>query len=232
MKKHNCVLIVDDEPKIIEVVRSLLENKDYTVFSAGNGKDAMAVFDRENISLVLLDLMLPDIPGEELCTIIRQRSRVPIIMLTAKVQEEDMLKGLGVGADDYITKPFSLKELLARVEAVLRRYGDNLVPLYNKTAFNGGDLEIDLDAHIVKKRGNKVTLTPNEYKLLATLIKYPSKVFTREEIIEITFGNGYDGFSRTIDSHIKNLRHKIESNPKEPIYIKTIYGVGYKFGGE
>ncbi|PKM60152.1 MAG: DNA-binding response regulator [Firmicutes bacterium HGW-Firmicutes-4] len=226
------VLVVDDEPKIIEVVESFLESKGFTVFTAENGKQALEIFDRENIALIVLDLMLPDMTGEEICVQIRKKSRVPIIMLTAKIEESDMLKGLNIGADDYITKPFSLKALYARIEAVLRRSSDDLVPLYNNAYFNGGDLEVDFESHLIKKNQVEINLTPNEYKLLAALIKYPRRVFTREDLIRVAWGDEFEGYDRAVDSHIKNLRQKIETDPKNPVYVLTIYGIGYKFGGE
>lgn len=225
------ILVVEDEEKIVNVVKSFLEVKGYSVITAENGRKAIELFHTENISLILLDLMLPEITGEEVCKIIRKKSRVPIIMLTAKSDEVDMLQGLGIGADDYITKPFSLKTLLARIEAVMRRASDDM-PLMSKHSYNGGDLIIDLESRNVMKQSEEVKLTPNEYKILTTLMKYPNKVFTRDELIAASFGEDYDGYDRTIDSHIKNLRQKIESNPKSPDYIKTIHGLGYKFGGE
>lgn len=225
------ILIVDDEVKITEVISSFLESRGFTVFAVENGKDALEVFDRENISLIVLDLMLPDISGEDICKIIRKKSRVPIIMLTAKIEECDMIEGLQIGADDYITKPFSLKELHARVEAVLRRASNDLIPLFKKNSFNNGDLIVDFEGNSIKKRQVVVNLTPSELKILSALIKYPSRVFTRGELIEIALGDDFMGFDRTIDSHIKNLRQKIEDNPKEPRYVMTIHGKGYKFGG-
>nr|WP_320025406.1 response regulator transcription factor [uncultured Acetobacterium sp.] len=225
------VLVVDDELKIIEVVKSFLESKGFIVFAAENGKQALELFEQENIALIVLDLMLPDMTGEEICIQIRKKSRVPIIMLTAKIEESDMLRGLNIGADDYITKPFSLKALYARIEAVLRRSSDDLVPLYNKASFNGGDLEVDFESHIIKKNQIEINLTPNEYKLLAALIKYPSRVFTREDLIRVALGDEFEGYDRAVDSHIKNLRQKIENDPKNPVYVLTIYGIGYKFGG-
>lgn len=225
------ILVVDDEVKITEVIASFLESRGFTVFSVDNGKDALEVFDRENISLIVLDLMLPDISGEDLCKTIRKKSRVPIIMLTAKVEESDMIEGLQIGADDYITKPFSLKELHARLEAVLRRASNDLIPLFKKNSFNEGDLIVDFGSNIIKKRQAVVNLTPSELKILSALIKYPSKVFTRSELIEIALGEDFMGFDRTIDSHIKNLRQKIEDNPRAPRYVLTIHGKGYKFGG-
>lgn len=225
------ILVVDDEVKITEVIASFLESRGFTVFAVENGKDALEVFDRENISLIVLDLMLPDISGEDICKIIRKKSRVPIIMLTAKVEECDMIEGLRMGADDYITKPFSLKELQARVEAVLRRASNDLIPLFRKNSFNEGDLIVDFESNIIKKRQVIINLTPSELKILSALIKYPNRVFTRSELIEIALGDDFMGFDRTIDSHIKNLRQKIEDNPKEPKYVITIHGKGYKFGG-
>ena len=226
------ILVVDDEVKILEVVTSFLESKGYTMFSAETGAKALQIFDTENISLIILDLMLPDITGEDICTKIRKKSRVPIIMLTAKVEESDISKGLKIGADDYITKPFSLKELHGRVEAVLRRSSDDLVPLFTRNSYNEGDLIVDFESNTIKKRQEIVALTPSELKILSALIKYPNRVFTRNDLIELALGDEFLGFDRAIDSHIKNLRQKIEDNPKEPIYVRTIYGKGYKFGGE
>ncbi len=226
------VLVVEDEEKIASVVISFLETKGFHTVWAKDGWQAIELFDNENITMILLDLMLPLISGEEVCKIIRKKSRVPIIMLTAKSDEADLLNGLGNGADDYITKPFSLKALYARMEAVLRRSSDDIEALVNKASYNKGDLEVDFVSRIVTKGKEEVKLTPNEYKILITLIKYPNKVFTRDELIASAFGDEFEGYDRTIDSHIKNLRQKIESDPKKPVYVKTIHGVGYKFGGD
>ena len=225
------VLVVDDEVKILEVVKSFLESKGYEVFTAENGKQAFSVFEKENISFVILDLMLPDLPGEEICMRLRQKSRVPILMLTAKVAEEDLLRGLDIGADDYLTKPFRLKELYARMEAILKRASGDLVPLYRRIAFREGDLVIDLESRSVKKRGKEANLTPNEFRILSALIKYPGRVFSRDKLIDSAFGEDFDGYDRSVDSHIKNLRQKIETDPKNPVYIQTVHGVGYRFGG-
>lgn len=226
------ILVVDDEPKIVEVVKSYLENRGFAVVAAYSGQEALAKFETENPSLVILDLMLPDITGEEICRALRKKSRVPIIMLTAKVEEEDILRGLNIGADDYVTKPFSPRQLVARVEAVLRRAGDALVPLASILSFNQGELVIDTLKYEVKRNGEIINLTPNEYKLLLTLVRYPDKTFTREELITMAFGDDFNGYDRTIDAHIKNLRQKIEKDPKKPEYILTVYGVGYRFGGK
>lgn len=229
MKK---VLVVEDEIKIIEVVKSFLESKGFLVLYALNGKQALELFDKDNFSLVILDLMLPEISGEEVCTIIRKQSKVPIIMLTAKANESDLLQGLGNGADDYITKPFSLKALYARIEAVLRRSENDMYTSMIKKSFYQDDLTIDFESRIIRKKSEEVRLTPNEYRILTTLVRYPNKVFTRDELIASAFGNDFEGYDRTIDSHIKNIRHKIETDPKNPVYVKTIHGIGYKFGGE
>lgn len=231
-KKNRNILIVDDEPKILEVITSFLENKGYHIFTAENGNQALKIFGQENIALVVLDLMLPDISGEEVCIALRKQSRVPIIMLTAKADENNLLQGLKIGADDYITKPFSLKELQARIETVLRRSGDDLTPLTVKCSWNDGDLCVDFEKNIIKKKQKIVSLTPNELKILSALIKYPGKVFTRLELIETALGTDFDGYDRAIDSHVKNLRQKIEDDPRSPVYILTVHGLGYKFGGE
>jgi len=226
------ILVVDDEPKIAEAVSSFLESKGYSVFSAENGSQALDIFDKEKIAFVILDLMMPDISGEEVCRIIRKKSRVPIIMLTAKSDEPNLLEGLGLGADDYMTKPFSLKELHARIEAILRRSKEDLTPLSLRNSWNDGDLSIDFQKNIIKKKNEPVNLTPNEFKILSLLIKYPGKVFTRSELIEAALGSDFYGYDRTIDSHIKNLRQKLEDDPRSPVYIITVHGLGYKFGGE
>jgi len=226
------ILVVDDEIKIVEAVKSYLENNGYSVLEAYNGKEALDKFEKENPALVILDLMLPDITGEEICKALRKKSRVPIIMLTAKVEEEDILEGLKIGADDYVTKPFSPKQLVARVEAVLRRTDYTLVPLSGIISFNDDELVIDTLKYEVKRNGKVINLTPNEYKLLITMVKYPDKTFTREELICMALGEDFDGYDRTIDTHIKNIRQKIESDPRNPKYIITVHGVGYRFSGE
>lgn len=225
------ILVVEDEQKILDVVTSLFEGKGYEVYQAENGQQALEIFRQQTISLVILDLMLPDMSGEEICMTIRKKSRVPIIMLTAKVEEEMMVLGLRIGADDYIRKPFSLKELLARAEAVLRRASNDLVPLYQYTSFQNGDLYINIEEGVIRKQNERVNLTQSETKILASLMKYPNKVFTRQELIEVALGADFDGYDRTIDTHIKNLRQKLEDNVKKPVYIVTVHGKGYKFGG-
>ena len=231
MAEEKEILIVDDEPKIVEVIKSYLENSGFAVSCAYNRREAMGIFEKGNYQLIILDLMLPDISGMEICKAIRLKNRVPIIMLTAKVEEEDILEGLNIGADDYITKPFSPRQLVARVNALLRRTKTDNTVLSDIISFNNGELVIDNIKHEVRKNNVIVNLTPNEYKFLITLAKNTSKVFTRDELIIKIMGDDFLGFDRAIDSHIKNLRKKIENNTKEPIYILTIHGVGYRFGG-
>lgn len=225
------ILVVDDEIKIVEVVKSYLEKSGYLVYEAYNGKEAMDKFEQLNPALIVLDLMLPDMTGEQICIELRKKSRVPVIMLTAKIEEEDILRGLKIGADDYITKPFSPRQLVARVDAVLRRAAGSASRLSSLISLNDDDIEIDTLKHEVKRNGTIVSFTPNEYKLLLTMVKYPGRTFTREELIDLALGEDFDGYDRTIDTHIKNIRQKIEADPKNPKYIVTVHGVGYRFDG-
>nr|WP_312576201.1 response regulator transcription factor [Sedimentibacter sp.] len=228
----NKILVVDDEPKIVDAVKAYLENSGYIVFTAFDGAEALNQFEKVSPDLVVLDLMLPKISGEEICQKIRKQSRIPIIMLTAKVLIDEKINGFNIGADDYMTKPFSPRELVVRVRGLLRRCSDGISPLYDKMSWNNGNLEIDIDNMVVKKTGKEINLTPTEFKILSSMIKYPKKIFTREELIEIALGIDYDGFDRTIDSHIKNLRSKIEDDSSNPTYILTVRGTGYKFGSD
>lgn len=232
MAEQKNILVLDDEKMIREVVSFYLEKQGYRVFAAETGKEALQIFERQTISFVILDLMLPDMSGEEICAIIRKQSRVPIIMLTAKTMEEDMLSGLELGADDYITKPFSLKNLHARMQAVLRRSAEDLKPLAAKFSWGGGDLVIDYERKKVQKKGEEVAVTPIEWKILSALTTYPQKVFTRDDLIAAAFDQDFSGYDRVIDTHVKNLRKKIEDDPKNPVYICTAHGIGYRFGGE
>jgi DNA-binding response OmpR family regulator len=223
--KNNTILVVDDEEKIVEVIKTYLESNSYEVIVAYNGLDAIKLFDKAKPSLVILDLMLPDITGEEVCSIIRQKNRTPIIMLTAKVKEESILNGLHMGADDYIVKPFSPRELIARVKAVLRRSENEIIPLSDSICV--GDIVIDNIKHEIRRKDEKINLTNFEFNLLLTLAKVPQKAFTREEIINLGFNGEYEGFDRAIDAHIKNIRKKISKD-----IIETVHGVGYRFGGK
>lgn len=226
------ILIVDDEQMIREAVSSYLKKQGYCVFTAETGREALRIFEKQTISFVILDLMLPDLSGEELCAVIRKQSRVPIIMLTAKTAERDMLNGLDMGADDYIMKPFSLKNLYARMQAVIRRSSEDLQPLAAKFSWNHSDFVIDYALKEVRKRGEAIAVTPIEWKILSAFAKYPQKVFTREDLISVAYGLDFNGFDRVIDTHIKNLRKKIEDDPKKPVYICTVHGMGYRFGGD
>lgn len=225
------ILVVDDEQKILEVVEAYLKKEGYKVLTAEDGETALTMFNKETIHLIILDLMLPKVSGEEVCSKIRSVSDIPIIMLTAKTEEDDKIEGLSIGADDYLTKPFSARELVGRVKALIRRTYRDTNPLAEHLVFNNGDLEVDIRKMEVKKQGEKVNLTTNEFKVLTALLTNPGQVFSRERLVEKSFGIDYEGFDRTIDTHIKNIRQKIEDNSKEPKYIVTVYGMGYKFGG-
>ncbi|MEI6131604.1 MAG: response regulator transcription factor [Bacillota bacterium] len=225
------ILVVDDESKIAEVVKAYLEAEGFEVCLAENGREALSAFVDEQPNLVLLDLMLPDLSGEEVCIALRKTSRVPIIMVTAKVTEDAVLRGLEIGADDYVTKPFSPRQLVARVKALLRRSDDEKGVLANVLVSDDGELKVDLSKHNVIAGGFEANLTPNEYNILVLLMKNPQRVFSREELIERCFGDDYEGFDRVIDTHVKNLRQKIEVEPRTPKYVRTVHGLGYAFGG-
>ncbi|MBC7251631.1 MAG: response regulator transcription factor [Anaerolineae bacterium] len=221
------ILVVDDNPKIVELVRLYLEKDGYRVFVAYDGLEALEVARQKQPDLIVLDLLLPGMDGLDVCRILRAESEVPIIMLTAKSTEEDKLVGLELGADDYLTKPFSPRELVARIRAVLRRVGKEAAQGPAELRF--ADLLIDRRSHEVQVRGEPVHLTPTEFRLLEVLAGEPGRAFTRLELLDRVFGYDFEGFERTVDVHIKNLRKKIEPDPKEPTFIKTVYGVGYKF---
>ncbi|GBE01560.1 transcriptional regulatory protein SrrA [bacterium BMS3Bbin06] len=221
------ILIVEDEQKIADIVKAYLEKEGFTIFTAENGRRAIELL-KEGFGLIILDLMLPDISGEEICSTIRNDSDIPIIMLTAKSEEDERIKGLGLGADDYVVKPFSPRELVARVKALLRRTKGQK----KAYSFNGSDLTIDASSLEVYKGGALVVLTPTEFKLLQCLAERPGQVFTRLQLVNTILGYDFEGYDRTIDAHIKNIRQKIEDSPRNPAYIKTVYGVGYKFIGK
>ena len=227
----NNVLIVDDEKMIRDAVSAYFTKMGWRIFEADNGRDALALFEKMPISFVILDLMLPGMSGEDVCSQIRKKSRVPIILLTAKTQEESILNGLHIGADDYVTKPFSVKQLYARMETIMRRVSEERKALTGLLSW-GDDLVIDFEEVSVRKKGVPLSLTKSEWKILSVMASYPKKVFTRDELIEIAFGTDADSFDRVIDTHIKNLRKKVENDPRNPVYIKTVHGLGYKFGGD
>jgi two-component system alkaline phosphatase synthesis response regulator PhoP len=226
---NELILVVDDEPKIVKQARDYLEKGAFRVVAAGDGKTAMAVARHERPDLIVLDLNLPGMDGLDVCRALRRKSDVPIIMLTARVEETDRLIGLELGADDYITKPFSPRELVARVRAVLRRAQGGV---REPGLIRAGDLEIDLHGHRVTRDGEPIRLTRTEFNLLATLAQHPGQTFTRAQLLDRLHGVAYDGFDRSVDAHIKNLRRKLEVDPVEPLYVLTVYGIGYKFTDE
>jgi DNA-binding response OmpR family regulator len=221
----NTILVVDDEKEIVEVLAAYLEREDYEVLKAYDGRAALDIARRDEPDLILLDLMLPEVNGFEVCKLLRATSSVPIIMLTARDEETDKILCLEVGADDYITKPFSPREVLARVRAVLRRAVGEVA---NTEKLRLGEIAIDLAKHEVTKAGEVIALTPTEFKLLEAMARNPGRVFTRLQLIDYIQGYSFEGYERTIDAHVKNLRQKIEANPKTPRYIVTVFGVGYR----
>lgn len=224
------ILVIEDEKKIAEIVRTYLNSAGYQVSIAFDGNSGLEQAETLSPDLIILDLMLPDKEGEEICQILRGKSSVPILILTAKSREEERIKGFNLGADDYLVKPFSPRELVVRVRAILRRTKDKKRPFGDIVRI--GKLSIEVDRHIVKSEGEEIGLTPSEYNLLLCMAKYPRQVFTREELIEAIRDSSYEIYDRTIDAHIKNLRRKIEPDPDNPVYIKTVRGFGYKLGGE
>ena len=223
MKK---ILIVDDEPKIVQIARDYLERAGFAILVAHDGKSALTTARMEKPDLVVLDLGLPQLDGLDVTRALRKESNVPIIMLTARGEESDKLIGLELGADDYIVKPFSPKELVARVRAVLRRF---------ENASSGGetirvaDVSLDVKKMRATIAGKSVDLTPTEFQLLATLAREPGRIFTRAQLLEAARGVAFESYERAIDAHVKNIRRKIEPNPREPRYILSVYGVGYRF---
>lgn len=227
------ILVIDDEHGLLEVVEAYLKKDGYEVFTADNGKEGLSLYKNIAPDFIILDLMLPDLSGEKICEIIREESDVPILMLTAKSMEDDKISGLALGADDYLTKPFSPRELVMRVKAILRRtYKKTNMNNDNIISFNNKDIIIDKEEHIVKKAGEVLNITPNEYEILLLFVRNPNKVFTRSQIIDAALGYEFVGYDRTIDAHIKNLRKKLEDDIKKPGYLLTVYGVGYKFKGK
>ena len=225
--KSSRILVVEDETKIAEIVKAYLEKDSFEVTVAHTGGKAVSLL-KEGFDLIILDLMLPDMDGEDICETIRKDSDLPIIMLTAKSDEDDRIAGLGLGADDYVVKPFSPRELVARVKALLRRAkGTKEIK-----SFNNKDLVIDSLRFEITKKGSVVVLTPTEFKLLQCLSDRPGQVFTRLQLVNVILGYDFEGYDRTIDAHIKNIRHKIEDDQRNPSYIKTVYGIGYRFIGQ
>ena len=225
------ILVVDDEVSITDICRIYLEREGYEVFIANDGKEALEKIEKNNFDLLILDLMLPFYTGEEITKIVRQTSTIPIIMLTAKQSEENKIEGLNIGADDYITKPFSLKEFVTRVNTLFRRTID-YSGKSEKFNYEDDTIKINFEKMEIYRLNKLITLTANEFKVLKILIENKGKVLSRESIIDILFQDIYGGYDRNIDTYIKNIRSKIENNSKSPEYIITIYGLGYKFLGK
>jgi DNA-binding response OmpR family regulator len=225
------ILLVDDEHRIIEVLEAYLVREGYEIHSADNGIDALKKAKTLTPDLIILDLMLPDISGEEVCRLVRKESDVPILMLTAKSAEDDRINGIVMGADDYLTKPFSPREVVVRVQAILRRV--KKTEKVERLEFNRRKLIIDLIKKEVTVKGEYITLTPIEYKLLTNMAVNPGRVYSRMDLLEKIQDEGmyYEGYERSVDTHIKNLRKKIEQDSRQPDFIVTVFGMGYKFGG-
>jgi two-component system alkaline phosphatase synthesis response regulator PhoP len=224
------ILVVDDDAKIVELVKLYLARDGYRVLTAYDGVETLRIARESHPDLIVLDLMLPGIDGLKVCSALRAESDVPIIMLTARATEQDRLNGLDLGADDYVIKPFSPRELAARVRAVLRRLPDDASQRGPKE-ITTGDLKLNLETHEAFLAGKSMNLTPMEFRLLSVMAADPGIVFSRARLIDRVFGDDFDGFDRTVDVHILNLRRKVEPDPEHPKYIKTVYGSGYKFNG-
>jgi DNA-binding response OmpR family regulator len=224
------ILIVDDDRKTVDLLRLYLEKDGYQVLTAYDGRQALELTRQRRPNLIVLDLMLPSVDGLDVCRILRAETDTPIIMLTARTTEDDKLLGLDLGADDYITKPFSPREVVARVRVVLRRVGAEREQEPAMVHFR--QLTVDFVGHAARLRGEPLRLTPKEFKLLETLIKQPGRAWSRLDLLEQVFGFDYEGLERTVDVHVMNLRRKIEHDPARPEYIQTVYGVGYKFAEE
>lgn len=220
------VLLVDDDEKLVQLLKSYFEKEGFIIYTAYDGVTAIQIVREKNPSIMILDIMLPEMDGWDVCRKIRKDNEVPIIMLTARDEETDRLIGLEIGADDYVTKPFSPKEVVARAKVILRRINRVAV---QKPAFHIGNLYIDFEKHQVSKNAELIDITATEFKILELFATHAGRVFTRLQIVEQTQGDSFEGYDRTIDVHIKNLRRKLEDHPKEPRYILTVYGVGYKF---
>ena len=219
------ILIIEDEPELVKVLRDYLEQAGFKVETAYRGDTGLSIWEHKQPDLVLLDLNLPGMDGLDVAREIRRKAETPIIMVTARVDEMDQLIGLELGADDYITKPYSPRLVVAKVRAVLRRGGNAVAA---PTILRAADIEINLDAHTVNRADNAIELTPTEFSLLAAMVAQPGRAFTRLQLLEATQGSAYEGYERTIDAHIKNLRAKLEPDPKTPRYIETVFGVGYR----
>jgi DNA-binding response OmpR family regulator len=220
------IFVVDDEPQIAKVLSVYLEKAGYVVITETDGKNVMAIFQREKPDFMILDLNLPNVDGLEICKAVRHDSNIPILMLTARVEETDRLIGLELGADDYVIKPFSPREVVARVRTIFKRTNAGAE---KSDVVQVGELVIDIEKHTINLGNKPVELTPTEFQILLTLAKQPRRVFSRLQIMEQAQGDAFEGYERTIDAHIKNIRIKLEPDPKNPTYIQTVFGIGYKF---
>jgi len=227
---QSSVLIVDDDAKLVELLKTYFYKENFIVYTAYNGSDALKIVQQQKPNIMILDLMLPGLDGREVCRRIRKDNDIPIIMLTAKDDESDRLTGLEIGADDYVTKPFSIKEVIARSKAILRRLHGDVVE--RKSLLHFHNITINLQQHQVTRDAKILDLTPIEFKLLEVMVRNPKRVYNRLQLMENSHGFAFEGYERTIDAHIRNLRRKLESDPRNPQYILTVYGVGYKFSGE
>lgn len=226
------VLIVEDDTKLARIVKVYLEGADFRTVHVSGVKEAMQKAEAELPLAVILDLGLPDGSGEELCQSLKELGDFPVIMLTAKSSEEERIAGFALGADDYMVKPASPRELVCRLKAVLKRYERNTSATDNIASFNNGALVLNTLRHQINRNGHPISVTPTEFKLLLTLASSPGRTFTRDELVSRALGYQFEGYDRSIDAHIKNLRHKIEADPRRPEFLKTVYGVGYLFAGE
>jgi DNA-binding response OmpR family regulator len=223
------ILVVDDEKRLVALVEAYLKQEGYGVLTASNGQEALHLARQEKPDLILLDIMMPEMDGFEFIQAHRRERDTPIILLTARVEEEDHVIGLELGADDYVTKPFRPRELVARVRAVLRRTGKGSLPM---EVLRVGEVTLDREGHLVKVADKQVDLTPSEFDLLSALMSTPGRVFSRMELLDRIQGVAYEGYERTIDVHVKNLRSKLEADTRNPRYIETVYGIGYRFARE
>jgi DNA-binding response OmpR family regulator len=220
------IMVVDDEPRLVSLVEAYLTQEGFRVVTAGDGRQALFLARQEKPDLIVLDIMMPEMDGYDFMRLHRKEQETPIILLTARVEDDDKVLGLELGADDYLTKPFRPRELVARIRAVLRRMGQ-VRP--SAQVLRAGDITVDRETHTVQVAERYVDLTPSEFDLLATLMSFPGRAYSRLELLDRIQGVAYEGYERTIDVHVKNLRAKIEAEPRTPRYIQTVYGVGYRF---
>jgi DNA-binding response OmpR family regulator len=224
------ILVVDDEERIVKIITAYLEREGFKPLVAYDGPSALAIARKERPNLIILDIMLPELSGLDVCRTLRQDSNIPVIMVTARDDDTDKIVGLELGADDYMTKPFNPKELVARVRAVLRRVNEPCTEPTHRIVV--ADFIIDVDKHEVTQNGTVLPLTPTEFSLLSTMAAHPGRVYTRLQLLEKAQGEAFEGYERAIDSHIKNLRQKIELDPRQPHYIQTVFGLGYRFNSD